>query len=215
MSLRVLLADDHALLRQGIRALIEKQTDMEVVDESEDGREAVELALKLRPNIVLMDIAMPGMNGIEATRNILAKAPGIRIIALSMHADRRYVAGMLEAGARGFLTKKSLFAELERALRTVATGETYLCGEVASVVREDYVQKFHSDASLSSSILTNRQREVLQLVAEGNSTKQIAAILGVSVKTVDMHRQNLMARLDLHNVADLTKYAVREGIASA
>ncbi len=214
MSLRIIIADDHAIMREGIRALIDQQADMEVVGEAENGRETVALALKLRPNIVLMDIAMPDLNGIEATRKILATAQNVNVIALSMHSDRRYVAGMLEAGARGFLTKRALFSELEHAIRAVAANETYLCGEVANVIREDYMRNLQKDTPLPSAILTSRQREVLQLIAEGNSTKQIAAVLGVSAKTADMHRQHVMARLDLHNVADLTKYALREGIAS-
>lgn len=214
MSIRILLADDHALMREGLRSLIEKQPDREIVAEAENGRTTVELALKLRPDLVIMDIVMPDLNGIDATRKILAKAPGLKIIALSMYSDRRYVAGMLSAGASGFLLKKNVFSELERAITTVLGNQVYLCPEVAAIVKEDYVHHLpDSDAKICAT-LTDREREVLQLLAEGNISKQIAARLGISIKTVEMHRQHIMEKLDLHSVADLTKYAVREGLTS-
>jgi len=213
MSLPVLLADDHEIVRVGLRALIERLGGMAVVAEADSGRAAVQLAKKLKPAVVLMDISMPDLNGVDATRQMVAAAPGVKVIALSMHADTRYVAGMLQAGARGYLLKDSVADEIGRAVQAVLAGEVYLARKIAGVVVQDYVQRLASEEGASSP-LTGREREVLQLVAEGRSTKGIAAHLHVSIKTIETHRSQIMDKLDLHSVAELTKYAIRQGLTS-
>jgi len=213
MSLPVLLADDHEIVRVGLRVLIERLGGMAVVAEADSGRAAVQLAKKLKPAVVLMDISMPDLNGIDATRQMVAAAPGVKVIALSMHADKRYVAAMLQAGARGYLLKESEADEIGRAVQAVLAGEVYLARKIAGVVVQDYVQRLANEEGASSP-LTGREREVLQLVAEGRSTKGIAAHLHVSIKTIETHRSQIMDRLDLHSVAELTKYAIRQGLTS-
>ncbi len=213
-TIRVLLADDHQMLRQGLRALIEKEDGMSVVAEAEDGREAVELSRELEPDVIVMDVAMPNMNGIEGTRRIVAEQPGSRVLALSMHSDRRFVKEMFAAGALGYLLKDSAFGELVLAIRTLADDRIYLSPGVADAVIKDFVhRRAESDTSVFS-LLTARQREVLQLTAEGMSTREIAEQLKVSVKTVESHRAKIMEKLDVHSIAELTKYAVREGLTS-
>lgn len=213
MSIRILLADDHKIVREGIRALLEKQPNMEVVAEAEDGRTAVRLARDLSPDVVVMDIGMPALNGIEATRQIVSELPGVKVVALSMHSNRRFVARMLKAGASGYLLKDCAFEELIRAVRAVAAGQLYLSPEITGVVVENYVRHLQ-EIDLAPSDLTPREREVLQLLAEGKSIKQIASTLHVSVKTVGTHRQHLMQKLDIHSTAELTKYAIRAGLTS-
>ncbi len=213
MTIRILLADDHKIVRQGLRTLLEKEPDMEVVAEAEEGRMAVRLARKLAPQVVIMDVGMPDLNGIEATRQVLADTPGLKVIALSMHSDRRFVVNMLKAGASGYLLKDSAFEELAAAIRVVMLNKTYLSPGVSDIVIKDYVQGPREDSSVFS-VLTPREREVLQLMAEGKSTKQIADCLHVSVKTIETHRQQIMTKLGIHSVAELTKYAVREGLSS-
>lgn len=212
MSIRVLLADDHRILRDGLRALIEQNPDMEVVAQAEDGRAAVRLVQEHRPDMAIMDIGMPGLNGMEATRQIVDRIPGVRVIALSIHADRWYVAGMFQAGASGYLLKNCAFEELVQAIRTVMAGQLYLSPAITDVVVEDFVRYARTTGARSLCLLTAREREVLQLLAEGHTTKEIADRLQVSVKTVDVHRQNMMRKLDLHSIADLTKYAIRAGL---
>jgi DNA-binding NarL/FixJ family response regulator len=211
---RVLLADDHMIMRQGLRSLLAGTTGLDVLGEAGDGRTAVQMALKLSPDVVVMDVGMPDLNGMEATRQIKAQAPGIKVIALSMHSDGRFIAGMFKAGASGYLLKDSAFEELARAVRTVAAGQTYLSPRIAGVVVEDYLRGKDGAAPTGVSLLTDREREVLQLIAEGRSTKETADLLHVSVKTVETHRGRIMARLGLHSVAELTKYAIREGLTS-
>lgn len=213
MSLPVLLADDHEVVRVGLRALLERLGGMAVVAEADSGRAAVQLARKLKPAVVFMDISMPDLNGIDATRQMIAAAPGVKVIALSMHADTRYVAGMLQAGARGYLLKDSVADEIGRAVQAVLAGEVYLARKIAGVVVQDYVQRLANEEGASGP-LTGREREVLQLVAEGRSTKGIAAHLHVSIKTIETHRSQIMDKLDLHSVAELTKYAIRQGLTS-
>jgi two-component system response regulator NreC len=213
MGIRILLADDHKIVRQGLRTLLEKEPDMAVVAEAENGRASVRLARELSPQVVIMDVGMPDLNGIEATRQLLAESPKIKVIALSMHSDRRFVVNMLKAGASGYLLKDSAFEELANAIRVVMANKTYLSPGVSDIVIKDYVQGPKPDNS-AFSILTAREREVLQLMAEGKSTKQIADRLHVSVKTVETHRQQIMSKLDMHSVAELTKYAIREGLSS-
>ena len=214
MSTRILLADDHKITRQGLHALLEKQKDMEVIAEAENGRTAVQLAAEFAPDIVIMDITMPDLNGIEATKQILSKSPDTKIIALSMHSDALFVTEMLKSGATGYLLKDCAFEELTRAIRTVTDDKTYLSPAISGVVVEDYIHRLTSTTVTSADILTDREKEVVQLMAEGNSTKQIALKLHISVKTVETHRRQVMGKLDIHNVAELTKYAIRKGITS-
>ncbi len=215
MKTSVVLADDHRIIREGLRTLIDQQSDMEVVAEAGDGREAIKLCEDLEPNIIVMDVAMPDLNGIEATRHVVSECPHTKVLALSMHADRQYAAGMLGAGASGYVLKDCAFDELADAIRVVCDGGTYLSPEMEDVVLQDYVERLSGGGGESAfSVLTDREREVLQLVAEGNTTKQIAEDLHVSVKTVESHRQNLMDKLEIRSIAELTKYAVREGLTS-
>jgi DNA-binding NarL/FixJ family response regulator len=213
MNVKILLADDHKIVRDGLRSLIEKQGNMQVVGEAYDGRTTVQLVRELRPNLVIIDIGMPDLNGIDATRQITSDGPSIKVIALSMHSDRRFVLRMLEAGASGYLLKDSAFEELAMAINTVMEGKIYLSPAIAGIVVEDFVrQRPQSSGPVITTELTPREREVLQLLAEGKTTKQIAAQLNVSVKTVETHRRQVMEKLDIHSVAELTKYAVREGL---
>jgi DNA-binding NarL/FixJ family response regulator len=214
MSIRILLADDHALIIEGLRALLGQHPDMEVIAVVPDGREAIRVACAERPDVVIMDVAMPGMNGIEATRQLSTELPEIKVLCLSMHADRQLVLAMLDAGAAGYVLKQRTETELIQAIRTVVGNQTYLCPSIAGFVVDAYkaAQAFGPTSALS--LLTAREREVLQLIAEGHSNKEMAARLGVSAKTINTHREHLMAKLDLHSVAELTKCAIREGLTS-
>lgn len=212
MSIRILLADDHKIMREGLRSLIEKNSDMEVVAEAEGGETALHLARRLRPDVIVMDVGMPDMNGMEATRRIVAELSGVKVIALSIHSDRRFVAGMLTAGASSYLLKDCAFEELERAIRAVAMGQTYLGTPIAEIIIEDYVSHLRKTDSSAFSVLTAREREVLQLLAEGKTTKQIACYLKVSVKTIETHRRQIMDKLNVDSIAELTKCAIREGL---
>ena len=214
MGIRIIIADDHQILRQGLRTLLEKEPDMEVVAEAEDGRKTVTLVRELIPHVVIMDVNMPDLNGIEASRQILAEYPEMKVIALSMHADRRFVINMLKAGAHGYLLKDCAFEELAQAIRLVMANKTYLSPGVAEIVVKDYVHRVPGPAQTAFSVLTAREREVLQLMAEGKSTSQIAELLTISVKTVETHRQQIMHKLGIRSVAELTKYAIREGLTS-
>jgi len=211
---RILLADDHRMVREGLCSLINQQIGMKVVAEAQDGREAVQLARKLKPNLVIMDVTMPGLNGIEATRQILSESPGVKVIALSMHSHSWFVVRMLDAGASGYVLKEYAFEELVSGIRTVIAGQTYLSPGIAGVMHEGNL--FHLSVTNRSvySVLTHRQRKVLQLIAEGKSTKEIASILRISVKTVETYRQQIMKRLDTRSVAKVTKCAIREGLVS-
>jgi DNA-binding NarL/FixJ family response regulator len=213
-AIRVLISDDHKIVRDGIKTLIEKEADIEVIAEAENGSETIRLAKKLRPGVVIMDVMMPEMNGMDATRKIIKEIPGVRVIGLSMHSERRYILGMLEAGASGYLLKDCTFEELATAIRHVAAGNTYLSPRIADLVVKGYLDTTQNPAHSSGSILTSREREVLQLLAEGTETKKIASHLDLSVKTVETHRRNMMVKLNMRSIAELTKYAVREGLAS-
>lgn len=206
-----MIVDDHKIVREGLRALISGQIDMEVCAEAADGRSAVELAAETRPDVIVMDLSMPDMNGIEATERILADNPGVRVIALSVHSDSRFVDGVLKAGAAGYLLKDCAFEEVVRAVKAVTVGQVYLSPGIASRLVKSYVQ--HVNAS-AAPILTAREREVLQMIAEGQSVRTIAATLSVSIKTVESHRQQIMHKLRINSVAGLTRYAIREGITS-
>jgi DNA-binding NarL/FixJ family response regulator len=214
MSIRILLADDHKITRQGLRSLLEKQQDMEVVAEADNGRTAVRLAGEIAPDIVIMDLTMPDLNGVEATRQIVADSPDVKVIALSMHSDSLFVTEMLKSGAAGYLLKDCAFEELAKAIRIVLDGKTYLSPSISGVVVEDYVHRLSKVEFSGSEVLSDREREVLQLMAEGHSTKQIAIKLHISVKTVETHRRQIMSKLDIHTVAELTKYAIRKGLTS-
>jgi len=212
MSTRVLLADDHQIVREGLRALVDGEHGMQVIGEAGDGREAVALTAKLKPDIVIMDVAMPGLNGIEATHQIVTERPGSRVLALSMHSRKRFVEQILKAGAAGYLLKDKAFEELATAMETVMAGRTYLSPQIMEMVLQDYLRRPPEEGSASA--LTEREREVLQLVAEGATTKQIAMRLHVSVKTIETHRRQIMQKLDAYSVAQLTKIALREGLTS-
>jgi DNA-binding NarL/FixJ family response regulator len=214
MSIKVLLVDDHAIIREGLRSLLEKQHEIEVIADTDDGRKAVELVRELLPNIVIMDISMPGLNGIEATRQITAGFPAIKVIALSIHSKRRFVADMLSAGATGYILKECLFDELVQAIEAVAAGGRYLSPRIADVVVSDYVKRLSATAVSPLDALTSREREVIQLVAEGKSTKQIALELYVSTKTIEANRRQIMNKLNINSIAELTKYAIREGLTT-
>ena len=213
MSIKVLIVDDHAIVRHGLSRSIQQQEDMEVVGQASDGHLAVELARELTPNVVLMDVSMPTLNGIEATRAVLRESPGSRVIALSMHSAKRYVREMFRAGASGYLLKDCEFDELVQTIRLIAEGQTYISPSISRIVVENYTHGSTLDEKESAfSVLTQREREVLQLMAEGHSTKQIAMQLFISPKTVEAHRLRIMNKLDIDNVALLTKYAIQEGL---
>ena len=215
MKTRILLVDDHQMFREGLRAILERSGELQVVGEAADGRTAVEMATASPvPQLVIMDIGMPGLNGAEATREILARSPQTRVIALSGHADRRFVAAMLEAGASGYVLKEAASEEILHAVQEVLAGRKFLCGRVAHIVVDGYLNRESAGLPVAPCPLAQREREVLQLLAEGATSKQIARALHISAKTVEVHRRNIMAKLKLHSVAELTKYAVREGITS-
>ena len=215
MEIRLVLADDHDMVREGLKALLDKEAGMQVVGEADNGAKTVALAARLVPHVVVMDVAMPDLNGIEATRRIVAGNPHTRVVALSGHANKEFVREMLTAGASAYVLKTHAYEELVRAVREVMKARKYLSPDIARGVVDDYV-------ALSSSIgenpdfvsLTDREREVLQELAEGKTTRDMAAALGVSVKTVETHRRNIMEKLNLHSVAELTKYAIRAGVTS-
>lgn len=214
MSVRILLADDHKIVREGLRSILENELGMSVIGQAEDGRTALILSQKLRPDVVIIDISMPDLNGIEATRQILTQNPESKVIALSMHSDKRYVIQMLDAGAAGYLLKQCAVDELQQAIRTVLAGKFYVSPDVTGPVIRDYLEHLARSESPEKSSLTAKEREVLQLIAEGKSTKEIASILHVSVPTIETHRQHIMEKLNLHSVAELTKYAIRQGLTS-
>ncbi|HBH60800.1 MAG TPA: DNA-binding response regulator [Nitrospiraceae bacterium] len=214
MKTRILLVDDHKILRDGICSLVKGYDNMEVVGEAADGRTAIRLVQELEPDVVIMDISMPDMNGIDATRRIIADYPHVKVIALSMHYDKQFVSEIFKAGASGYLMKDSAFDELEHAVRIVMEGKTYINPQIASLVVESLVNQTTRSSHKAFSLLTEREREVLQLISEGKSTKQIATDLQVSSKTVESHRRQVMGKLNIRNVAELTKYAIREGLTS-
>lgn len=211
MSLRIVLADDHQMFRHALRALLAREPDLEVVAEASTGDEVLAIAAAQAVDLVCMDIAMPGMDGIEATRRLLARHPGVRVIGLSAFADRQFVIDLLDAGARGYITKAEAGEELLRAIHTVREGRTYLCPDVAATVAN--ALRDRGPLYAAAPRLTTRERQVLQLIAEGLTSAQIGDRLHIAASTVDVHRRNLMRKLDLHNVAELTRYAITQGIS--
>jgi len=215
MPIRILLADDHTVVRDGVRALIERQPDMAVVGEAADGRECVRMAEEQSPDVVVMDIAMPNMNGIEATRRVLAANPRTEVVILSMHHDESYVLRSLKAGAKGYLLKDSLRSDIIEAIRAVTQGRSFLTRKVSRIMQEDYVRQLERrNLDDSYQLLTDREREVLQLVAEGRTNKEVANLLNVSLTTVETHRTHILQKLGLHSIPELILYAVRKGIVS-
>jgi two-component system response regulator NreC len=206
--IRVLLADDHAVVRQGFKMILSAQGDIEIIGEAGNGREAVDLAEQLRPDVVVMDVAMPELNGIEATRRVVASSPHTRVLAMSMHKDSVYVREILRAGARGYLLKDSVAADLVAAVHAIASGEGYLSPGVSNAVLDDYRRHVTNPIDL----LTSREREVLQMLAEGKTNKEIAGVLNLSVYTVDAHRGRIMEKLNLHSINELVRFAVRNGL---
>jgi two-component system response regulator NreC len=207
-KIRILLADDHAVVRQGFKMILSAQPDMEIVGEAGNGREAVELAEQLKPEVVVMDVSMPELNGIEATRRLGDSTPHTRVLALSMHKDSVYVREILRAGARGYLLKDSVAADLVSAVRSIAAGEGYISPQVSTAVLDDYRRHVTNPIDL----LTSREREVLQMLAEGKTNKEIATVLNLSVYTVDAHRGRIMEKLNLHSINELVRFAVRNGL---
>lgn len=215
MNIRLLLADDHKIMREGLKSLVEKESDIAVVGEAESGKAAVSMAQKLAPHIVVIDIAMPDLNGIEATRKIIKANKNVKVVALSAHADQHFIREMMTAGASAYVLKDTAYEELIRAIREVMKGKKYLSPDIARGVLDTYVKLARSSSENPAFVtLTDREREALQMMAEGKSTKEIAGEMEVSVKTVETHRHNIMEKLDLHSIAELTKYAIREGLTS-
>jgi len=214
MGIRIILADDHKILLQGLKTLIEQEPDMEVVGEAEDGLKAVNMVRELIPHVVIMDIKMPELNGIEATQQILSEVSDVKVIALSMYGDRRFVADMFKAGACGYLLKDCAFEEISRAIRLAMSNKTYLSPGIAEIMVKDYATINSDPGESIFSALTVREREVLQLITEGKSTCQIAEILHIGSKTVETHRQQIMHKLGTRSIAELTKFAIREGLTT-
>jgi NarL family two-component system response regulator LiaR len=211
-NVRILIADDHRLLREGIRALLKDEPDIVVVGEAEDGRTAVQLTHNLRPNVVLMDIGMPLLNGLEATRQIKREHPEINVLVITVHDNEEYFRQVLEAGASGYILKRAAASELVAAIRAVNNGEAVLAPSITRMLLEDYLRRENSRTQLDSDILSPREREILQLIAEGKTSREIADTLNISIKTVQSHRTNLMQKLDLHDRGDLIKYAIQKKI---
>ena len=210
----IILVDDHVIMRDGLRHLLDEESDIKVVGEADNGRKAVKLALEKKPDIVIMDIAMQDMNGIEATRQITSDNPDIKVIALSMHSERQIVVGVFRAGASGYLLKESSGLELVDAIRTIHLGRKYLSQKISDIVLQEISNVKKDTEEIGVDILTNRECEILQLISEGNSTKKIADVLFISPKTVESHRANIMEKLNIHNIPELTKYAIRAGLTS-
>lgn len=214
-KLRILLADDHVVMRTGLRALLERQPNLEVVGESENGRETIDLAASLKPDVVVMDVGMPVLNGIEATKTIVTEHPNIAVVILSMHVDESYVMRALKAGARGYLLKDSAPADLLSAIQAVSQNKSFFSPKVSRILAEDYVRVLKQKGAVDSyDLLTSREREILQLLAEGKANKEVAAALNISPYTVETHRSHILEKLNLHNPAELILYAVRKGIIS-
>jgi len=214
LTIRVLLADDHRIVREGLKAILDRAPDIEIIAEATNGSDAVAKVLEYRPDVAVMDLTMPEMGGIEATGRIAASAPETKVLVLSMLMDRSCVVESLKSGAKGYLIKDCAAEELVGAIRAVAAGRPYLCDVITDLIIHDYSKSHPDEPRAGSSVLTTRECEVLKLISDGKRTKEIAFILGVSIKTVDAHRLNIMNKLELHSIAELTKYALREGLSS-
>ena len=214
MSIRVILGDDHKIFREGLRVLLEKEADIQVVGEAGDGRTTVKMSEELLPDLVIIDISMPDLNGIEATHHIIKRNPQIKVIALSMYSDRRLISGIMKAGALGYVIKDSAFEELVQAIRAVKLGRIFMSPSIMDTVLKDYFLNLQTHDLSVYSTLTAREREVLQCIAEGKSVKEIASELHASAKTIETHRHSIMTKLNIHSTAGLTKYAIREGLTS-
>lgn len=214
MSIRVLLADDHKIVREGLRSLLEKEPDITVIGEADTGAKTVELTEELQPDIVIMDITMPGLNGIAATHQIKKNAPDIKVLCLSVHSDKRFVLALLRAGGSGYLLKNCPFEELVRAIRAISANQVFLSPAIAHIVVDATKGRGSTKKRAGHLVLTPRECEVVQLIAEGKNTKQIALTLHISGKTVDAHRRQIMKKLKIHSIADLTRYAITEGLIS-
>jgi two-component system response regulator NreC len=214
MEIRILVADDHRIVREAICSRLNREAGLEIVGEAEDGRNAIQLARELNPDVIIMETSMPNLNGIEATRQIVNELPEVKVIALSAHWDRRSVCEMLKAGASGYLPKRCAFEELVSAIQNVVSNRTYLSSHISGLVVDEYLHRTVEQGKSAYSILTDREREVLQLIAEGKSTKRIARELFVSPKTIEWHRSQLMKKLRIESVAELVKYAISEGLTS-
>jgi DNA-binding NarL/FixJ family response regulator len=211
---KLIIADDHSILQHGLCNSLEMETDIRIVGQAESGHEAIELADRLEPDLVIMDVSMPGLNGMEATKQILKKHPHIKVIGLSMHTEKIYVSGMMEAGASGYILKSCSFKELLTGIHTVLAGEIFFCREVMHLVDNKEIAQGKDEPLSVFSLLSRREREVLQLIAEGHKSRMIAKMLSISVKTVDIHRNNIKAKLNIHSIAELTKFAIAEGLTS-
>lgn len=211
-KINVILADDHNIIREGLAAILQKHPDIKVIAQAGDGRTTVQLTKKLMPDVVVMDVTMPGLNGIEAARQIAFECTNVKVIALSVHSSKQFVIEMLKAGASGYLLKDCVSDDLAYAIRSVAAGQNYLSPQIARIVIKNYINDLETLKTSVFSILTHREREVLQLMAEGKSTKQIASMLNLSIKTIETHRQHITNKLNINNIAELTRYAIREGL---
>jgi two-component system response regulator NreC len=214
MKVRIIIADDHQIMREGLKALLEKHSSLQVIAEAESGIQTLEIAHREHPDVIIMDIAMPDINGIEVTRQLKAEMADVKIIALSMHSDRRFVSEILKAGASAYVLKQSAFEDLESAIKAVMANRSFLSADILETVVSDYVNQLSGSEYDAYRQLSDRERQVLQLIAEGNSTKEIAYKLHVSIKTIESHRQNIMGKLGIRTLAGLTKFAVREGLTS-
>lgn len=211
MNIKIILADDHTILRQGLSRSFEQEKDIDVVGQAMDGHSTIDLVTELSPDVVVMDISMPDLNGIEATRRITKDWPKVKVVGLSMHSSDKYIREMFKAGASGYLLKNCPFEELVEAIKTVASGKTYISPSIGNMIIKEYAGKPDKEKSVFS-ILSQREREVLQMFAEGKTTKQVARRLHISPKTVETHRLRIMDKLDIDNIAQLTKYAIQEGL---
>ena len=214
-TVRILIAEDHTIVRKGLCSILKNEKDIDVIGEAENGKEAIKKVEELTPDVVVMDISMPLLNGLEATRQIKRRFPEVKVLILTVHSNEEYISEILKAGASGYLVKKAAPEELVAAIHAVAQGNSFLSPSISKSVIKKFLQVAGAEAGLEkSSLLTEREREVLQLIAEGHPTRKIAEMLFISVKTVEAHRSHIMEKLDLHNIADLTRYAVRTGIIS-
>lgn len=214
MTIKIILVDDHHVIREGLRLLLESEKDLLVLAEADSGRAALSAVKEFKPDLVVMDVSMPELNGMEATRKILSETPDTKVLALSMYSDKRFVDGMFQAGVSGYILKNCIARELVSAIRLVANGQVYISPEIAETIVAGYLSQDVLENNTNRRTLTHREREILQLISEGQHTKAIAETLHVSTKTVDAHRRNIMEKLGTHSIAELTKFAIREGITT-